>query len=148
MVDADVSESRDVRYIVRFVNGVGIPLEYRCASAAEAQTLLEVLGLSDPNAREGARETARPPPPFRVELTSVAREELRGLAEDEWTNVRRAIAEVALQAAHTPPPSRAMLLAAGVQPPALRLREGHHVVVYETDVVDRVLTVLHVLEIG
>jgi hypothetical protein len=149
MTQPDVTESEDGRYIVRFVNGVGIPLEYRCASVAEARTLLEVLGIdgSEPK-RRPARPSRVDDRPYRVQLSTNARAQISSMSEDEWGGIRRAIAQRAIDAADVRPPSRAMLLAAGVRPPTLRMRHEAHVVIYQADAAERTLTVEDILDIG
>lgn len=142
-----VSETIDGRYVVRFVNGVGVPIEYRCATASQARALVAVLGGGSSSVAAGPRPLPRVSQ-YRVELTPTSRAEIQALGEDEWEVVRKQLALIAVDAAEAAPPSRAMLVAAGVQPPVLRQRVGRHAVVYEADSEERTLTVLHVLEVG
>jgi hypothetical protein len=146
-LQAAVSEAEDGRYVVRLVNGVGAPIEYRCASAAHVRQLMDVLGLAASPATSVRPVPETQPPGYRVELTPPSRSEIRLLAEHEWEEVRRELARISVAAAEASPPSRAMLAAAGVQPPVLRHRVGRHVIVYDTDANERTLSVLHVLDV-
>jgi mRNA-degrading endonuclease RelE of RelBE toxin-antitoxin system len=138
--ESTVSRAEDGKYVVRFFNGVGVPLEYRCQTVSGARTLMEELGL------EAAEKPRRPGRrAYAVELSAAAREELAPLSKRERTRITTALGRLAVQAARLPPPSRAMLVAAGVNPPVLRGREGRHVLVYEAD--GARLSVLHVLDV-
>jgi mRNA-degrading endonuclease RelE of RelBE toxin-antitoxin system len=139
-VASSVSRAEDGQYVVRFVNGVGVPLEYRCQTVSGARTLMEELGLeAAEKPRRGRRRS------YAVELSPAALEELAPLSKRERSRIESALGRLAAQASRVTPPSRAMLVAAGVNPPVLRGREGRHVVVYEAD--DARLSVLHVLDV-
>jgi mRNA-degrading endonuclease RelE of RelBE toxin-antitoxin system len=138
--ETSVSKTKDGRFVVRFVNGVGSPLVYTCGTASAAHTLLEVLGLGRLDKQSHPQRHA-----YQVELSPTCRTELAELSKSDARRVRTAMARLAEEAADVPPPSRAMLVAAGVQPPVLREREGRHVILYEAD--GARLDVLHVLDV-
>jgi hypothetical protein len=145
MTQANVTESEDGHYVVRFQNGVGLPVEYRCASAAEAKNLIDSLGLK--------RAPRRPSGPgddgaYRVRFADRARAQLASLSQRDWSGLCKAIAQRAIDAATVEPPSRAMLLAAGIRTAMLRVLCGSHVVIYESDAGERTLTVEDVIDIG
>lgn len=138
--DTTVSRAEDGHYVVRFVNGVGVPLEYRCPTVSGARTLMEELGLEAAEKPRRRRRRA-----YAIELSETALAELAPLPKRERVRIETALGRLAVQAAKVPPPSRTMLVAAGIHPPVLRDREGRHVVVYEAD--GARLNVLHVLDV-
>jgi hypothetical protein len=85
--------------------------------------------------------------PYRVQLTTSAHEQLNRLGIDERDAIERRLSEIAELAGHLPPPSKSLLLEAGISPPYLRLRHRDTVVVYDSDRIQRSLTVLVVYPI-